>query len=148
MAVKMIVQMIGAFFAVYGFGMVLNVPKKFVPYAGAAGAVGWAVYLMVDEAADFFLLSNFVSAFVISLLSHIMARIFKAPVTLFIIAALMTMVPGAGMYRIAYSAIQGDSSMTLFYVIQTLEIAGVIAVAVFLTDTIFRLHRMFKKSSC
>ena len=65
--------------------------------------------------------------------------------TLFIIAALMTLVPGAGMYRIAYSALQGDTSMTLFYVIQTLEIAGVIAVAVFLTDTIFRLRLLIKK---
>lgn len=49
------------------------------------------------------------------------------------------------MYRIAYSALQGDTSMTLFYVIQTLEIAGVIAVAVFLTDTIFRLRLLIKK---
>lgn len=145
MAVKILIQMAGAFFAVYGFGLVLNVPKKFVPCAGAAGAVGWAVYLAVDQAGGSFLVSNFFSAFVISLISHILARIFKAPVTLFIIAALMTLVPGAGMYRIAYSALQGDTSMTLFYVIQTLEIAGVIAVAVFLTDTIFRLRLLIKK---
>lgn len=143
MEMKMLIQMAGAFLAVYGFGLVLNVPKKFVPYAGMAGAVGWAVYLTVDGSGGSFLQSNFFSALVISLISHILARIFKAPVTLFIIAAMMTLVPGAGMYRIAYSALQGNTSLTLSYVIQTLEIAGVIAVAIFLTDTIFRLQRLF-----
>lgn len=143
MAIVMI-QILGAFFAVAGFALVLGIPGKFTVYTGATGAVGWMVYLFSEAVMDSVVLASFFSAVVIAVISQILARVFKAPVTLFIIAAMMTLVPGAGMYRIVYYALQGDSARMSFYVIQTLEIAGAIAVAIFLADSVFRLNSVKK----
>lgn len=143
MAIVMI-QILGAFFAVAGFALVLGIPGKFTVYTGATGAVGWMVYLFSEAVMDSVVLASFFSAVVIAVISQILARVFKAPVTLFIIAAMMTLVPGAGMYRIVYYALQGDSDRMSFYVIQTLEIAGAIAVAIFLADSVFRLNSVKK----
>lgn len=77
----------------------------------------------------------------ITLISHTFARIFKAPVTVFLIAGILPTVPGAGMYRIVYYIIQGDRAMSSYYLTNTLELAGVIAIAIFIMDTLFRLFQ-------
>ena len=86
----------------------------------------------------------------ISLLAHIFARIFKAPVTVFLIAGILPTVPGAGMYRAVYYIIADDRARSSYYLIQTLEIAGVIALAIFIVDAVFRIrvpHRQEKRKS-
>lgn len=88
-------------------------------------------------------LSSFFSALAIALTSHTFARVFKAPVTIFLIAGILPTVPGAGMYRIVYYIIANDSAKSSYYLIQTLEIAGVIALAIFIMDTVFKVR--FKK---
>jgi uncharacterized membrane protein YjjB (DUF3815 family) len=73
-------------------------------------------------------------------MAHLFARIFKAPVTVFLIAGILPTVPGAGMYRIAYSIVANDRAGCAYYLLQTLEIAGMIALAIFIVDAIFRVH--------
>ena len=80
------------------------------------------------------------SLLAIALMSHTFARIFKAPVTIFLIAGILPTVPGAGMYRIVYYLIANDNARSNYYLIQTLEVAGVIALAIFITDTLFKVR--------
>ena len=83
--------------------------------------------------------SSFLSVLAIAFLAHLFARIFKEPVTVFLIAGILPTVPGAGMYRTAYYLIQNDSEKSGYYLLQTLEIAGVIALAIFIMDTLFKI---------
>lgn len=131
---EMIWQSIGGLIAVIGFGIVLGVPRRFLLWGGIDGAVGWMVYLIVDEVTGSILLSTFIGAVVISVGAHICARIFKTPVTLFLIPANMTLVPGAGMYRIVYYILRSQDEMSSFYFQQTLQVAGMIAVAIFVVN--------------
>lgn len=50
-------------------------------------------------------------------------------------------VPGNGIYQIMNYVLQNDRSMASFYLTQTLEIAGAIALAIFLMDTLFKVVR-------
>ena len=84
--------------------------------------------------------ASFFSALAIAFMAHLFARIFKAPVTVFLIAGILPTVPGAGMYRIAYSIVANDRAGCAYYLLQTLEIAGMIALAIFIVDAIFRVH--------
>ena len=86
-------------------------------------------------------LASFLSALAIAFVSHVFARVFKAPVTVFLIAGILPTVPGAGMYRIVYYIIENDREMCGYYLLQTLEIAGMIALAIFIMDTIFRFRK-------
>ena len=142
---EMLWQCIGAFVAVAGFGTVLGVPRKFLLWAGIDGALGWMTYLLVFHSTSLVVFGSIVGAVVISTGAHICARIFKTPVTLFLIPANMTLVPGAGMYRIVYNILKSENGMANFYLLQTLQVAGVIALAIFIVNVIFSSVAALKK---
>ncbi len=139
-------KVLGAFIAIVGFAIMLEIPKKYLAYAGMVGAIGWFVYLIALENQPNEVLATFLSALSIALVSQIFARIFKLPVTVFLVSGILPTVPGAGMYRIVYYFIQNDMEMTSYYLTMTLEIAGAIAIGIFLVDAIFRVfQRSFRQ---
>lgn len=137
----MIVKVIGAFIAIYAFAILLETPKKYLWCAGVVGAVGWFVYLFSEKIIPNDVLATFLSATAISIVSHVFARVFRAPVTVFLVAGILPTVPGAGMYRIASSFIAGDSGLAAQNLIITLELAGAIAIGIFFVDAGFRLFQ-------
>lgn len=141
----MMVQIIGAFVAVVAFSIMLEVPKRFLLAAGIVGAVGWTAYLSVAEVSENVIFSTFISAAVIAFICQFLARFFKAPVTVFLIAGILPLVPGLGMYYIVYYNITGDRELSSFYFSQTLQTAGMIAVAIFVVDSVFRVLNKLKK---
>ncbi len=137
----MILKILGAFIAIAGFSVLLETPKKYLWCAGTVGAVGWFVYLLSQELGAGEVMATFGSATAIAIVSHIFARQFKAPVTVFLVAGILPTVPGAGMYRVVYNIISGNTALAAEYLILTLELAGVIALGIFFVDTFFRLFQ-------
>lgn len=137
----MLIKVLGAALAVFAFSILLEAPKKYLYCAGTVGAVGWFVFLVAEWQGASVIIATFVSALTISFVSHIFAITFKAPVTVFLIAGILPTVPGTGMYRIAYYFIAGNMDKMNYYFIQTLETAGMIALAIFIMDTIFKVIR-------
>lgn len=131
---------LGCFAAVSAFAVILETPRKYVLHDGIVGGIGGFVYLFSIEKGLDVVMASFLSALAIALMSHTFARIFKAPVTIFLIAGILPTVPGAGMYRIVYYLIANDNARSNYYLIQTLEVAGVIALAIFITDTLFKVR--------
>ncbi len=136
-----LIQVIGTFAAVMSVAITLGVPKKFLWYAGLVGAVGWLVYLLLGAAGASTVASMFVAALAVAMISHIFARIKKTPVTLFLIAGILPLVPGVGMYRIVYNLITSNNSLAGYYFSETMQIAGMIALAIFIMDTLFRIFQ-------
>lgn len=132
--IEMIWQSIGGLIAVVGFGVVLKVPGRFLIWSGLDGAIGWFVYLLVQMYTDSLLVSTFLGAVVISVGAHFCARMLRTPVTMFVIPANLTLVPGAGMYRIVYYVLRSEEEMAGFYFQQTLKAAGMIAAAIFIVN--------------
>lgn len=135
----LILGTIGSFLAIVCFAVLLECPKKYLLYAGIIGAVGGGVYLLSMEWKTGAVIASFLSALVIALMSHTFARILHAPVTIFLIPGILPTVPGAGMYRIIYYVMAGENSKSAYYFIQTLEIAGMIALAIFVVGTFFKV---------
>ena len=142
----MILQVAGAFIAIFAFSIVIGAPKKYLFYCGMVGAVGWFVYLQNAEEYGV-VMASFIAAMVIALCSHIFARIFKAPVTVFLIPGILILVPGAGMYHTVYQLFLGDKEAAGGYLLQTMQIAGMIALAIFVMDSVFTTlqHRQRKR---
>lgn len=144
----MIVKVIGAFLAILCFAIMLETPKKYIVYAGFVGAIGWFVYLFAGNLGAGDVLATFLSALTIAFVSHVFARTFKMPVTGFLIAGILPTVPGAGMYHIGYYLFQSDMEMTAHYISSTLQLAGVIAAAIFIVDAVFRVFQKgYKQNS-
>lgn len=136
-----LIQVIGSFIAVMSFAVIIGVPRKFLVHAGLVGAVGWLVYLLLLKAGLSLVAVMFYAALVVALISHSFARIMKTPVTLFLIAGILPLVPGVGMYRIVYNLITNNNSLAAYYFNQTIQLAGMIALAIFIMDTLFRLFQ-------
>lgn len=144
----MMIKVMGAFLAILCFAIMLETPKKYIVYAGIVGAVGWFVFLFAGKHGANDVFATFLSALTIAFISNVFARIFKTPVTGFLIAGILPTVPGAGMYHIGYYLFQKDMSLMGHYITSTLQIAGVIAAAIFIVDAMFRVfQRGFKQNS-
>lgn len=136
----MLIQIAAAFFAILFISVVMNVPKKYLIYCGAVGATGWCVYLAGKEAFGV-MIGSFMGAVVVSLISHILARVQKAPVTVFLIPGFLTLLPGSSLYYAVYQFFTGSEREGINYLIQTIQIAGVIAFGVFVVDSVFDVIR-------
>lgn len=142
----MILQVIGSYLGVVGMSIVIGVPKKLILYSGAVGAIGWWVYLLIEvKYPTLVVLQAFSATMVVALISHIFARLLKAPGTVFLIPGIMPMVPGAGMYRTAYYAIKGNPELASYHLSQTVQIAGIIALAIFIVDSLFKIIQLKKQ---
>lgn len=132
-------QMVSAFLAVVAVGVLLYVPRKYLLYAGIVGALGWLVDMTVREFAENPMLAAFFAAFFVAVLSQLFARLFKAPVTVFLVSGILPLVPGVGMYRMVYYLLKGEQSLSSYYFSYTLQIAGMIALAIFVVDSFFKI---------
>lgn len=143
----MLIQFFSAFAAVAMFALLLEVPKRFIFYAAATGGIAWWVYVLIGERGGSALAAAFLSTLVVALFSHILARVKKAPVSIFLVSGILPAVPGAAIYRSVYYLIQGSTDLSLYYLIQTLQIAGAIAMAIFIMDSFFRLFLLYQEKN-
>lgn len=139
-----IIQTAGAFFAVASFSMILEVPKKLVLWSGLAGGLCWLVYLLVKDASASVVLSAFVSGLSVAWFGQTAAKRLKAPATVFLIPGILPLVPGASIYHSVYFMIHNSREQSVYYLMETLQIAGAIAMAVFLMDSLFQMARRRK----
>ena len=135
----MILQLISVYIGIVGFGIMLEVPKKYLPYSAVAGTIGWAAYLLCQAFLP--VGSVFFSSFCIALVSQIFARILKCPVTVFMIPGIYPSVPGAGIYRTVYYVIMGENMLAGRYLIDTLTTAGMIALGIYLVDIFWKMKK-------
>jgi len=136
-----VIQVIGAFLAVVTIAVLNGVPKKYLIYSGTVGAAGWAVYLLMRYMEINEAMSMFVATLVVAVVSHVYARLLKAPVTLFLVCGILPLVPGVAMYRVVYYLLISDSVTAGHYAVTTVSVTGAIALAVFFVDTVFKLKR-------
>ena len=146
--VGIILQLIGAFSSKLGLCVLLNIPIRHYVCSALEATSEWGVYLAAGSFTDAVVTLNFLAAFTAAVLAQVLARFFRAPVTMFLIPGIFPMVPGAGMYEIAYNAVQGNQQLVNYYIMQTLQIAGAIAVGIFLADIVQRviMPKSIKKS--
>ncbi|MHC1683347.1 MAG: threonine/serine exporter family protein [Clostridiaceae bacterium] len=135
----MILNSFYAFMASMAFALLFNVKGIKVFYASLGGGIGWLLYLTLISQGLSTIPSLFFASMAVSAYSEIMARTIKSPVTTFIVASLIPLVPGEGMYNTMFQYVKGDVSGSLNAGYITLSSAGSIAVAVVLVSSIFRV---------
>ncbi len=143
---ELILQVVSAFIGVVAVAISFQVPKKHLFLAGITGAGGWLVELVMEEVIRSAIFSSFLAALLVAVLAQIFARVSKAPVTLYLVTGILPLVPGVGMYRTVYYLLQSNQELTSYYFSYTLQIAGMIALAIFVVDSCFkRLYQRNKR---
>ncbi len=136
---EIVLQVVSAFVGVVTLAVLFQVPKRYLILAGVTGAVGWFVQLTMTELLENQVFVAFLAAFSVAILSQLFARISKAPVTLYLVTGILPLVPGIGMYRTVYYLLQGNNKETSHYFAYTLQVAGMIALAIFVVDSFFKV---------
>ena len=94
-------EILSAVVGTVSFSVLFGVPREYYPYCGFIGGAGWLVYCL----AELFLPGSgpcFVATAVVILLSRTAAVVKHCPVTIFLIAGIFPLVPGAGVYWTVY----------------------------------------------
>lgn len=122
-----IIQLICAFLGSVLLSMVFNVNKNHLLAAGVGGFLGWAVYLGVGLLTPSEFFKTLIAASVIALFAEIMARVKRAPTTVFLTAAAIPLFPGASLYRTMRCILASD--MDGFVQLGTDTLAGAAGIA-------------------
>lgn len=144
----MLFEGIAAFFATIGFGFLFKVPRNRLVIVGLVGMCGGICYKLAIhyETSEPFAL--FLGAIIVSLLSEILARKLKTPVTIFLACALIPLVPGGGLYYTMLDVVEHNFELATITFINT--IINAIAIVIGCTfissfvHTIIVLNRRFK----
>lgn len=128
-----------AFLCSLGFSFFYNVRGlRRLFFHGLGGGLGWLVYLLAEPLGSV-MLQCLLSAVAISLYAECMARMFKAPATGYLQAAFLPLVPGGGIYYTMEYCIRGDMEHFAAKGLETLGMAGSLAIGVLLVSSAVRL---------
>lgn len=132
-----------AFAACAAFSIVFNMRGKTLMFASLGGALGWLVYLLCGPVHND-ILQFFFATMAISVYSELMARVHKAPVTGYLLVALLPLVPGGGIYYTMEYCIVGNTDMFLETGLHTLGVAGALAMGILLVSSFVRLLNIIR----
>ena len=125
-----------------GFCFVYNLRGSVVLFAALGGAVGWSVFLLFAFSGSD-IVQYFMGTVALAVYAEIFARIYKVPVTVFLIVALLPLVPGSGIYYTMEYCINGNLEMFLKEGVHTVFIAGALAIGILVVSSLTSLiHRM------
>lgn len=146
----MIIQFIVCFFATLSFAVLFSAPKRQLIFCGLTGAAGWLVYLLLIENDAGIAAANLAASFTLTLMSRIFAALERHPVTIYLLAGIFPLVPGAGIYYTSYYFIMHNMNQFAAKGAETLIVAGSIVFGIVfgfsLPQSIFnRLYQIRKK---
>ena len=124
---EIVIQLLSAFAGGFGFALLFGMRRRYLFFASLGALLGWGVYLLTDSLLDsYFLPPLFAAAFSVTY-AELMARALKTPATLFVIPAIIPLVPGGSLFYTMSYAVRGDVEGARISGIQTLESALAIA---------------------
>ncbi len=141
----MFIETLAAAVGTLAIAIIFNIRGKNLIIASIGGALGWLSYKFFLGHGLTKVTSMFISSLIISVYSETCARVYKAPVTTFIISALIPLVPGGAMYYTMYEAVDGNASTALYMTMDTLACAGSLAFGIIVVSTLLKIFFSAKK---
>ncbi len=120
-------QIICAAIGAAGFGFIYKLPGRYMPAAAIGGMLGWGVYAMVAKTTDSVFMQALAGGLAVAVFSEILARLYKAPSTIFFVVSAIPLVPGKALYDFMNALAEGDYVMAASKGSEALLIAAGIA---------------------
>lgn len=128
-----------------GFTIIYNLKGRFLILSSLGGTIGLCVFYLCGIFPND-ILQYFFATIAISTYAEVMSRLCKTPVTVFLIVALLPLVPGGGLYYTMEYCINGNIAMFVKEGLHTFFIAGSLAVGIIFVSSIVRLLHRIKAS--
>ena len=122
-----LLQLVTAFFGSLGFALLFGLPRRYLLPAGLGGLLSWGVYLLLGRLLPSPFLACLAASAAAVVYAELLARFMRTPATLFVIPAVIPLVPGSSLYYAMSCVVQRDLASAREYGTQTLEFALAIA---------------------
>ena len=136
---ELILPCLYAFLTSIAFAVLFNIHGFGVINCGIGGMLGWLAYLLTTPYYATPTLPYFFAGITISLFAEIMSRVRKCPVTGYLMVAFFPLVPGGGIYYTMSYLLNNQRDLAVAKGLETLGIAGAIAIGLFLGSSFMRL---------
>lgn len=133
------------------FAALFYVDKRNLLYVTMAGVLSTLAYFSLIEVGVNLHIAVFLATLIYGLYGEIMARVRKVTLTTFIICGMIPLVPGSGMYYMMVEFVNNNHEAALNILIETLGVAGMLALGIILSATIAKLvcdNFKVEKTSC
>lgn len=134
---KYVVMILTAAVGTLGYCLLINVKRNKIVYGCLGGVVSTFLYCACVEAGLTPLLQNLIPAAVVTLYAEVLARVVKAPATVFLIPSIIPLVPGGRLYYTMRAIVDGDADSAKIYAMETIVIALGIAVGIVVISLVF-----------
>ena len=131
-------ELLWAGLATAGFAVLFDLRPRDLPLAVAGASIGWWIFSAIREAGDP-AIGYFAAAAAIGLLAELGALVLKKPAFLYMVCAILPLVPGSGMYNTMLQSVRGDFAGSLAIGFATLQAAGAIAAGLAVSSALARL---------
>lgn len=125
------------------FSLLFSVPTRYYPYCGLIGGIGWFAYSLLTLVGCSAPVSSLFATVIVILLSRACAVRAQCPVTIFLIAGIFPLVPGAGIYWTTYYIVMNKLELALQTGFGSLKVAAAIVMGIVfvfeLPQSIFRI---------
>ena len=120
-----------------GYSLLFNVKKSRIIYCCIGGTLTTLIYFICAESGFSLLVQNMIPAAIATFYAELMARIVKAPATVFLIPSIIPLVPGGRLYYTMSAMVDGNKLKADVLGGQTVLIAIGLAVGVVLVSVCF-----------
>lgn len=140
-----LLQIISSVIVTFGFAIIFNIKGRLIIYPCVAGMLSWIIFSIFINNNFSYGITYFSSALVLSIYAEIISRYKNIIATQILIPALIPLAPGGGIYYTIYNVIDKNYSLALSYGVDTMIIAGSMAIGVFTAPVIFKFIDDIKK---
>ena len=139
MLLDCLLKLVSSFVGTLGFAIFMHAPKRAWLPASAVGGIAYAVYWLLLQFSLSEPMSIFIAALLGSLLGQLLARRMQMIATIFVLLAMIPLVPGLGLYRCMHYLAQEMYSAGVDAGVRAMVDIVMIALGIAVGSFIFRL---------
>ena len=133
-----IVAALGAFGGTLGYAYILNAPKNTILPASFIGLAGYMAYVLLGMAGFGTMSAYFLSTVLVSVVCELLARKMRTPATIFLLSALVPLVPGYNFYLAMLALVENRGAAAAQEGMVAVQIVAAIAVGAAVTSVRWR----------
>ena len=134
-----------SFIASIAFGIQFNLRFRHIIVAAVGGIISQVIFSAAELSGSSEMLCYFLAACAISVYSEILARRLHVPVNMYLIVAIIPLVPGGMIYNAMITLVNGNAQEFANQCAATFGVAGSIAMGVFAVSSLARIIKGINK---
>lgn len=143
--ISYVIQVFTALLGSLGFAIIFKMKRRHLAAACIGGGATWIIYLICAHFGLDIFLANLIATLFASAYSEVMRNFCKTPRTVFVIPAVVPLIPGSSLYYTMSAVVAENENLAADYAIQTGLVAGAIAFGILLFTVVFHVvHKIVR----